>query len=313
MSKPLFSIVIPTYNRAHTISRALHSCLRQTCQDFEVIVVDDEKSSDDIEGALAPFDGLRVRLIPHHRGRAAAARNTGIRLAAGQYVALLDADDAFLPTKLECCYERLRSENRTLVYSQNYVDRGVGRYWIKPSRGLRDGENIFDYLFVHKGWIHPSSIVTDATLARRNPFKEDLSFGDDTQFAADLWRQGIHLTMLEAPLTIYEDLYKQDRLSQSPVFLSGDAPEHTSFMEWVETQRPYMSERAYLAYRAFFRSRFMARIAPWEAAQDIRLAYREGALSGRQCFMQIVQTFAPQLYWQCADAVVRYSGRKLEL
>lgn len=311
MSQPLFSIIIPTYNRAHTIGRALYSCQTQTCQDFEIIVVDDDKSSDDLEGALAPFGHLCIRFIRRHRGRAAAARNTGVRLAQGRYVAFLDADDAFLPEKLALCYERLQQGTRTLLYSQNYVDRGSGRYWVKPSRGLHVGENIFEYLFVHKGWIHPSSVVLDTALARSSPFRETLSFGDDTQFAVDLWRQGVRMSMIEEPLTIYADPYKPERLSQSPVFQAGNIPEHTSFMAWVEEQKPYMSERSYWAYRAFFRSRFMVRMAPSEAIKDIIWAYRKGALNRQQGLLQMIQTFMPGCYRRCADLLVRYYGHEL--
>jgi hypothetical protein len=117
--------------------------------------------------------------------------------------------------------------------------------------------------------------------------------------------------MIETPLTIYEDLYKQDRLSQSPAFLPGDTPEHVSFMAWVEAQKPYMSECTYWAYRAFFRSRFMAQVAPCEAVKDICLAYRKGVLNGQQSLRQMLQTFVPGLYRRCADFIACYYGYKL--
>lgn len=310
MPQPLFSIVLPTYNRAHTVTRAIRSCAEQTCQDFEIIIVDDEKSTDDIETAIAPFADLRIRLVTSHRGRAAAARNTGIRLAQGRYVAFLDADDAFLPEKLSLCRQRLQESPQALIYSQTYVDRGVGRLWIKPSRGLRENENIFDYLFVEKGWVHPSTVVVNAVLAKNSPFNEDLSFGDDTQFTIDLWRHGVKIIMIEQPLAIYEDLHQPDRLSQSPVFQPGDSPEHMSFIQWVEARRSHMSERAYLAYQAFYLSRFTARAAPVRALMYIWDGYRRGSLGGPTCLRQIIQTFAPGMYRRCADFMARCRGDK---
>ena len=99
---PEVTVVIPTYNRAHFIGRAIHSALAQTYSDIEVVVVDDGSTDDtqtQIE-SLAQTDG-RVRYLGHKTNRGAqAARNTGIRAARGRYIALLDSDDEWLPDKL---------------------------------------------------------------------------------------------------------------------------------------------------------------------------------------------------------------------
>ena len=137
-SRPLFSIVIPCYNRSRTIGRAIKSCLSQSIDDFEIVVVDNG-STDDLLGALKRCQDSRLRYVRHaHRG-AAAARNAGVSAAAGAYVAFLDSDDAFLPAKLSTVYEHIVRNPDAVIYSQMYVDRGVGRMWIKPARGLRVG------------------------------------------------------------------------------------------------------------------------------------------------------------------------------
>jgi glycosyltransferase involved in cell wall biosynthesis len=98
--RPAVSIVIPVYDGAATIGRALDSVLAQSFTDFEVVVVDDA-SRDDLAGALARFRDRRVRVLRHERNRgAAAARNTGIAEAQGELIAFLDADDEWLPEKL---------------------------------------------------------------------------------------------------------------------------------------------------------------------------------------------------------------------
>ena len=307
MTQPMFSVVIPTYNRAGTIPRAIESCLAQTDRDFEIVVVDDDKSEDDMAAALAPYEGrCTIRLKLDHHGKAASARNEGVRLARGRHVAFLDADDAWLPEKLAVCREHLEREPRALFYSLNYVDRGVGRYWIKPARGLRDGENIFDYLFADKGWVHPSTIVVATDIARAHPFREDLSFGDDTQFAVDLWKDGVKIRMIERELAIYHDPPQFDRLSQSPVFEKGRTPTHSSFMEWVESERENMSERAWLAYRALWRSRFVAPASASRALGDIWSARR--SVGTKRVLSQTVQTFAPRSYRRLADLVARFRG-----
>jgi glycosyltransferase involved in cell wall biosynthesis len=98
MSGPVVSIVIPAYNAAWCVGRAIDSVLGQTFTDFELIIVDDG-SSDDLAQALSPY-GTRVRLIAKQNGGLSSARNAGIHAAKGRYVAFLDADDWWMPEKL---------------------------------------------------------------------------------------------------------------------------------------------------------------------------------------------------------------------
>lgn len=102
MSKnPTVSVIIPTYNRAHLIGRAVQSVLAQTYKDFEIIVVDDG-STDNTEEVVKNFGNSRIRCARHGENKgAAAARNTGIKIARGSYIAFLDSDDEWLPEKLE--------------------------------------------------------------------------------------------------------------------------------------------------------------------------------------------------------------------
>ncbi len=98
---PRVSVIIPTYNRATTLPRAIDSALEQTVEDLEVVVVDDG-STDETASVLAGYDDPRVRVVTHETNRGAnVARNTGIEHARGEYVAFLDSDDEWRPTKLE--------------------------------------------------------------------------------------------------------------------------------------------------------------------------------------------------------------------
>lgn len=97
---PTVSVIIPTYNRAHLVGRAIQSGLNQTYQDFEIIVVDDG-STDNTEEVVKSFNDPRIRYIMHEKNRGgSAARNTGVRAARGKYIAFLDSDDEWLPHKL---------------------------------------------------------------------------------------------------------------------------------------------------------------------------------------------------------------------
>ena len=99
---PRVSVVIPTYNRAELLKRAIESVLGQTYQDFELIVVDDA-SMDNTEEMMKDFSDERIRYIrlKQNSGTSAVPRNTGIKSAKGEYIACHDDDSEWLPQKLE--------------------------------------------------------------------------------------------------------------------------------------------------------------------------------------------------------------------
>src|SRR5258708_5260214 len=98
---PRVSIILPVYNRAATVGRAIASVVAQTEHDWELIVVDDG-SHDDLSGAIAAVLDHRVHLLRNERNRgAAAARNSGIRAARAPFIAFIDSDDEWMPMKLE--------------------------------------------------------------------------------------------------------------------------------------------------------------------------------------------------------------------
>ncbi len=99
LKQPLISVVIPTYNRAGTITKAVSSALAQTYREIEVIIVDDG-STDETPAALAEF-GNRIRVIRQNNTGPSTARNRGAAEARGEYLAFLDSDDVWLPEKLE--------------------------------------------------------------------------------------------------------------------------------------------------------------------------------------------------------------------
>ncbi len=103
MTDPRVSVVIPTYNRASMLTRAVDSVLAQTFTDFELLIVDDCSADEtpDVATGLVNADS-RIRSFRHRRNRGqSASRNTGIANARGEYLAFLDDDDEFLPTKIE--------------------------------------------------------------------------------------------------------------------------------------------------------------------------------------------------------------------
>src|SRR5262245_52606721 len=92
------SVIIPTYNRAVLVRRAVDNVLSQATADAEIIVVDDG-STDNTRALLAPYEG-RIRLLAGRHAGAGAARNLGIRQATRPLIAFLDSDDEWMPDKL---------------------------------------------------------------------------------------------------------------------------------------------------------------------------------------------------------------------
>ncbi len=133
---PTVSVVIPTYNRAHLLGRAIQSVLDQTYRDFELIVVDDG-STDNTEEVVEGLSDERVKYIRHEKNKGgAAARNTGIKAAKGQYIAFQDSDDEWLPEKLEKqmkVFETAPTEVGVVYTDMQRINKnGKPEYWHSP-------------------------------------------------------------------------------------------------------------------------------------------------------------------------------------
>lgn len=107
MRRPTVSVIMPVYNTAKYVEAAIQSVLAQTFTQFELLIIDDAGSDGSIDLCRA-IDDPRIRIISQANRGLAGARNTGIRNARGQYIALLDSDDLWEPRKLERHVEHLR-------------------------------------------------------------------------------------------------------------------------------------------------------------------------------------------------------------
>ncbi len=121
---PEFSIVIPTYNRALLLPRALQSVMGQSLDSFEVIVADDG-STDETAAALTHWQGLfgeRLRVLHLSHEGVACARNAGLAASRGRWIAFLDSDDEWLPNHLETLREAFgRDSAPGLVFTDHYI------------------------------------------------------------------------------------------------------------------------------------------------------------------------------------------------
>lgn len=109
MMTPTVSVIMPVYNTAKYVEAAIDSVLAQTFTDFELLIIDDEGTDNSIDLCRA-YDDRRIRIISQRNRGLAGARNTGIRHAAGEFIALLDSDDIWEPSKLEEHVAHLRAK-----------------------------------------------------------------------------------------------------------------------------------------------------------------------------------------------------------
>lgn len=114
------SVIIPAYNREKTIKRCIDSVIGQTYSAFEIIVVDDGSTDKTLNIIEKEYQGA-VRIIKQNHKGAQAARNAGIRAAQGEYIAFLDSDDEWLPSKLEVQIEKLKKNSDAVICGNGYV------------------------------------------------------------------------------------------------------------------------------------------------------------------------------------------------
>jgi glycosyltransferase involved in cell wall biosynthesis len=122
MKKPLVvSVIMPAYNASYYIQQAIDSVTAQTCADWELIIVDDG-STDDTASIIANnvSQDSRIRSFYQENGKQGKARNLGIAHAEGEYIAFLDADDLWMPEKLEIQLQEIVENNVDLVFSDSW-------------------------------------------------------------------------------------------------------------------------------------------------------------------------------------------------
>jgi glycosyltransferase involved in cell wall biosynthesis len=115
---PLVTAIIPTFNRSHILFRAINSVLNQSYRNIEIIVVDDG-STDETRATVEDIGGLahNVKYLQKSNGGCASARNAGLRIAKGKFIAFLDSDDEWVPSAIESMVRIIQESCAELVYS----------------------------------------------------------------------------------------------------------------------------------------------------------------------------------------------------
>jgi hypothetical protein len=186
LRKPVFSIVMPLYNKEREVGRAIRSVQAQTFSDWELIIVDDG-STDDSAKIAQSFHDPRISLVHQVNTGVSAARNRGIQVAVADWVAFLDADDEWLPTFLETVH-RLRSgwPMAKVAATRYWLSPPSGRRWRARLRGLPDGwtEGLLANYFALAAASDPPLCSSAVAVERRalleiNGFPVEITSGED--------------------------------------------------------------------------------------------------------------------------------------
>lgn len=192
---PKISVIMPVYNGEQYLETALDSLLSQSFQDWELIVIDDG-STDQTPEILSRYTDVRIRVFQQNNGGEARARNAGLDRVTGEYVAFLDADDAYLPNALEDFTHFLDTHAEFgVIFSDGYFcdsqgNRGIRLTEIRP--GIYTG-NILEHII-----LNPAVITVPVCTAFRNEIvkQHDVRFDPEVGYGTDwdFWtRLAVHV------------------------------------------------------------------------------------------------------------------------
>ncbi len=208
---PLVSVIIPTYNRAWILEEAIRSVTKQTCRDFELIVVDDG-STDNTMNIVDKYPEIRV-LRQENKG-VSAARNAGVKISKGKYLAFLDSDDLWLPKKLEkqVIFFKQNPSAQICQTEEIWIRNGIR---INPRKKHKKSSGMIFDRCLELCLISPSAVMmTRELFDETGGFDESLPACEDY----DLWLRITHrypVYLIEEALVIKRGGHK-DQLSKTP-------------------------------------------------------------------------------------------------
>ena len=249
--EPLFSVVIPVYNRVEPLQRALKSILLQDYQSFEVIVVDDGSAAEmsmAIARLVTELKDNRVKLIAYQENRNGAyARNQGIAAATGNYICFLDSDDEWLPAKLSECKEFIRKHPDCKLFYHRYANVRQGKPEpALPVEPIKIGQTAAEYSFCTNryGGIQSSCITVEAEHAKSTRFNEQLKGHQDWDFVLRATAALSYIGFIPAALT-------WRHIADGNVGMVSRDLNYQFSREFLTTYRRFFSLKATAAYAAY--------------------------------------------------------------
>ena len=258
------------------MSRAVRSALAQTYGNLEVVVVVDGPDDRTVK-ALAEVhdDRLRVIALPQTRG-AQNARNAGIQAARGDWVALLDDDDEWLPEKTALQMERaMKSSFEYPIVSSQFLARTTSYQLVWPRKQPR--EPLSEYLLARDSWsrgegvMHTITLLFPRDLFDHVPLTPNLQRCHDVDWVLRASREdGAGIEFVQRPLAVYYLSEKRPTITT--------VPDWRGSLEWLESVRGMVTARAYASYVAITVASQAARQGQWSAIPFLsRLMVTRGA------------------------------------
>ena len=246
------TVVIPDLNRRAKLHEAVRSVITQTRRPLEIVIVDDG-STPAVSAADFAYSSVPVRVL-HHVSTlgGAAARNTGIQSAQTEWVAFLDSDDVWLPTRLEAQMNALaQSRHPVDVVVSNVLRREPGSVDTPFNhRALRATDDISRYLMVDDCALHSSSLLIRRSTLIKVPFDEQLRKHQDWDLLLRLQAASARVLYLHEPLAVYCAYRDGDRISERERDVQVS-------LSWMQRNRGLLAPDAiayYYAYRCLPRA-----------------------------------------------------------
>lgn len=254
-NNPLVSVIIPTYNRAHLVKRAIDSVLKQTYKNFEIIVVDDA-SSDNTEQIINLFADRRIIYIKQEKNMGvAAARNAGIKKARGKYIAFLDSDDEFCAGKIESVLEKFSvlKDNTTLIFTNGWKDNGKKRNIVLPAERVSGYIANVKYEFPLRKTIGTTSswVVKKSAYRGEIIFDERMRHWDDGDFYVRT-AQDNKIYYYNKPLVIWHETEEHVNILKLRLVLDREIFLKNNF-ELMKNDRYYLKRFFFTQYKDYIR------------------------------------------------------------
>ncbi len=184
MIKPIFSIIIPTYNSSKTVNKTIRSVLNQSFKRYEVIIIDDG-STDNTVSKIKDFNDSRIKLIKIQRtGGPAKPRNIGIELAKSNWICFLDSDDFWNKHKLSISYENIKNNKFDILCHNEYL---LKNNILKISQYGPFKNNFYKHLLINGNLLSTSATIISKKFLKKNKLK----FNESKNFVSvedyDLW------------------------------------------------------------------------------------------------------------------------------
>lgn len=198
------SVIIPLYNKAPYVERAIKSILNQTFDNFEIIVVDDG-SSDDSVSIVKTIDSPKIKLYQKENGGPSTARNMGVRVASGDWIMLLDADDMLMPYALEIFSKLIKKYPKENYFVGNYFNM-FSESNILENKGFsreRKLNNSFYYEATRQLTETSGTVLIKKQILKDEPFNEKLRRYEDAERQYRIMRR-LPLIVIPTPISIID-------------------------------------------------------------------------------------------------------------